>query len=70
MASKHSSKADPPTSADSDYLTPEEIEALRADNREMHRQIKEAWARLRATRTTKLDAYLAKKAAERKDSES
>ena len=61
MTSTDSSKAEPPTPPDSDLLTPEEIEALREQSREMGRQAREAWARLRAKKTTKLDAYLAKK---------
>jgi hypothetical protein len=63
MTSKDSSKAEPPTPPDSDLLTPEEFKALQQQKREMNRRIKEAWAQLRASRTTKLDAYLAKKKA-------
>ena len=61
MTSTTSPKAGPSASPDSDLLTPEEIEALREQKRQLGREIKEAWARLRARRTTKLDAYLAKK---------
>jgi hypothetical protein len=57
----NSSKAEPPTPPESDLLTPEEFKALQQEHREMSRRIKESWARLRASKTTKLDAYLAKK---------
>jgi hypothetical protein len=53
MTSTTSPKAGPPTPPDSDLLTPAEIEALREQNRELGRRVRESMARLKAAKAAK-----------------
>jgi hypothetical protein len=48
MTSRESSKPEPPVSAESDLLTPEEFKALQEHKRETNRQAREARLRLKA----------------------
>ena len=56
MTSTNAPKAGPPTSPESDLLTPEEIEALKERTRELYRRGRESLARLKAKKATKAAA--------------